>query len=253
MLMSVLTGLRYLGILCTFINDMLIVQTSELFVAETLKLPYQQDKNGWSWAELGLIGIHEFAARRLTPLQCTPIDHDVDVSPPPASDWGSPDTASSSYMPQATSPNTEQVAYTAQRKLGYPEVALGVPYSPRLPSEIIDDINSSPQWNVQHHINKIEAEYNTLLTHLRRRPIVPKPSHCSQSTIGSLHNGSPERWQQPTMIPSDPSVKWTQNLLSAPAPESDGSSIEDGSYYCANRTPLYELLFLFSLPVPCPV
>ena len=38
--------------------------TSEQEVADALYLPYLPEKSGWSWADLGMYGIHEYACKR---------------------------------------------------------------------------------------------------------------------------------------------------------------------------------------------
>ena len=244
MLMSALVGLRYLDTGCTTMNNWLILQTSELSVAETLKLPYHQGRKGWSWAEIGFNGIHECVARNLTPLPWTAFDNDVNLSPSPASDSQTPVTTSSSFLTQNMLPNIDQVAFTGHLHPGSSEVDPGVHYSFRLPSQIIQDTENTLDWNAQRHIDKFEAECHTFTTRVRQQQIAPKPNPHSESAIEFYYNTSSEPWQQQTLVTSNPSVEWAENILSTPAPDFNGPSIRNHSYNAVDRMPVYERLFL---------
>ncbi|KAL9126359.1 MAG: hypothetical protein Q9217_004577 [Psora testacea] len=70
----------------------------ERTVAGKLNLPYLPEKKGWSWAELGLHGVHDYVARTATPLQRVPNYHFVPSSKPPQLEIGALASSSSGVV-----------------------------------------------------------------------------------------------------------------------------------------------------------
>lgn len=193
-----------------------------------MKLPFQPEKSGWSWADLGLLGIHDYAARRATTLRWSPGYPSTQPSPSPLSETESHFSVPSSLAPRSMFPSfaEDPRSATSHRETNFLRPVPTMSYASPMPSEIISSSRVRTQHREKRHGDKRVARKPT------SQPYEHQPVDMyGQSPLVEHDNyvGAPERWQQQTSMASMTPETWASPYSSPSSQSYYGSSPSPGS------------------------
>ena len=119
-------------------ESLLTKRHSENIIASKLKVPYLPERKGWSWADLGLHGVHDYVVRMATPLQSLQKSYLVHLPKSPQSEVGMLTSLSSADI----SPNVVSSYHGDTSNLHYQSFSASpqyppIPSAPLLPSQLI--------------------------------------------------------------------------------------------------------------------
>ena len=201
---------------------------SEESVAQTLKLPFQPEKSGWSWADLGLLGVHNYAARRATKLHRSPECLSTQPSPSPLSETESRFSTASSLAPQEIFSSFEEDSPSAAdyRQTNFLKPMPTVSYTSRMPSEIISSsrVHSSHQGKGRSD-KRVAKSLTSQPYSYQSSDLYGQPPHSEQQS----YFGAPEQWPTQTQVRDLPPEGWASPYSSAPSQVYCGTSTSPGS------------------------